>query len=309
MLTSHRLYSRLYEELSSYTLALRLRALIHGFPPSKKFVIISNIRSGSTLLTRIANSHPNITCFFEPFHAYPVPAMGQPGYQRIRATRQFRCLRSADPYAFVCKYIWGNLFSLDNQAVGFKLIYTQARLDSWWKQGDYRSWWEAGVPPVFGSPASDLWSSLRQNRDVCIIHLTRSNVLAGLVSSKTASLTGSWGDGASGGFQLSDNIKVHLEIPEIIRSIESTSRFVSEIRDWFAHHPYLEFDYDDLISNRTLILSRLFDMLAVPRIFPANPTRKLRGNTLCDAIANVGYITDAFRGTRYESLIHRWLKC
>ena len=93
-----------------------------GQPTYRKFVIICGIRTGSTMLVNLLNSHPEIRCFFEIFHRYQASIPFHiPGYNRRSKHSGLIKMHVENPAVFAKRYIYGKHLS-HIRAVGFKLL-------------------------------------------------------------------------------------------------------------------------------------------------------------------------------------------
>ena len=84
------------------------------------------------MLCSYLSSHPQIKMYFELFHNYPdaIP-FNLPGYRQKARNNAVVNLRNTNPVAFLLSEGWGSEL-LGTKAVGFKLIYTQARKSDHW---------------------------------------------------------------------------------------------------------------------------------------------------------------------------------
>lgn len=307
---SKRFHDRVSEELES----LQRRAYSSGILPGNdnytRFVVVSHIRSGSTMLTNTLNAHPNIRCFFELFHLHreAIP-FESAGYRSLQTNKEALSLRERDPVSFLSRYVW-NRHPRSVAAVGFKLLYTQARPsnESWWKDPPFDSWWDhCGAPPIYGPSGKGVWELLREDPSIKIIHLIRENQLAAMVSAETAKLTGSWGDGASGGFSKSDGIRVRIEPNELKLSLEGSARFRSEMEQWFDPGRVFNVSFEQLVHHEAATtFRRIFQFLGVQPTTPVLKTRRMRSESLLDALENWAEIRETILDSPYSHCIDVW---
>ena len=101
----------------------------------RKFVIVCGIRTGSTMLCSLLASHPQTRTFFEVFHRYTGSTPFQvSGYRAKSSDPKISYLRQTDPVGFINQEVWRK-HPKNVKAVGFKLLYTQARnLAPWWNE-------------------------------------------------------------------------------------------------------------------------------------------------------------------------------
>jgi len=178
--------STLYEKLGwrarEYTARLRYWMAQKGLLASSKdyhpFIILCGIRTGSTMLTSFLKSHSNILMFFELFHVdrTSVP-FGTDGFRGRAHDEEVVELRNTDPVQFLEQEVF-RAYPAHVEAVGFKLLYTQARSrEMWWDEPKYSDWWEDMDDSrlAWRDADSDLWAYLRSRTDVKVLHLVREN--------------------------------------------------------------------------------------------------------------------------------------
>jgi LPS sulfotransferase NodH len=261
-----------------------------------KFVVLGTIRSGSTLMTSTLNTHPAATCFYEPFHIQrdSIP-FNVVGFKRLQKNPRALHLRSSDPVGFVNQYMYRNWHPKKIRAVGFKLLYTQARLDSWWRTGEFEGWWQhCGFPPIYGSEASSLWQYLHDMTSIKVIHIKRLNKVEAVLSGQTAIESKSWGDGASGGFKDSNNYRQYIDPRTVSLTIKENALFEEEITQSFSADRLLTVTYEDLCTKQAETFNGVFDFLGIPRCAIAPSTRKLRTVGLEQSIENYQELKTAF---------------
>ena len=304
------LFIRLRRKGREINTALKISCRNQGLLPAHKnytrFVIITSIRSGSTMLGDYLNSHPQVMTFFELFHRYMnnVP-FGLRGYDHKSRDPKVVQLRNTDPVKFLEDHILTK-HSPDTKAVGFKLLYTQARTsDPWWNGPDFERWWkEVGRAPLLPNDKSDLWSYLKESRDIKIIHLVRRNYLEKTLSAHKAIHSGQWGIGATGGFQQDVPLKVRLNYEELSQDFEAFRRMEEETDEFFREHSLLKLSYEDLIGNPEDTFESLFNFLGVPSINPSTNTQKQNQQCLRESIENYGELKEKFQQTAYNFMFN-----
>ncbi|MEM9922926.1 MAG: hypothetical protein AAF915_04115 [Cyanobacteria bacterium P01_D01_bin.50] len=136
------------------------RKLLPSHEDYQKFVIVCNIRTGSTMLCSLLSSHSQVLCFFELFHRHKksIP-FSVPGYQAKSNNLKIVNLRNNDPVTFLNTEIYKPQKKMI-KAVGFKLLYPPGRTDNrWWNSSEYdRCWKDVGYEPSWNTAKSDLWA-------------------------------------------------------------------------------------------------------------------------------------------------------
>ncbi|MFP4120919.1 Stf0 family sulfotransferase [Coleofasciculus sp.] len=266
----------------------------------QKFVIVCGIRTGSTMLCSLLSKHSQTLMFFELFHHHleSIP-FHAPGYRAKSQDKRIVDLRNSDPVEFLKTEIY-KPHPQKIQAVGFKLIYTQGRTDNpWWNSSDFDRWWkDVGRPPSWSSTKSDLWSYLKENTDIAIIHMRRKNLLQRIVSTFTAQATGNWGVGATGG--LGDNkkeVKFDLNFDECRQDFEAIRKMEDEADEFFANHKKLVIAYEDLIENMTNTTNNIEEFLGLEIKKLNTETKKQATKLPSEMITNYQQLKEQFSGT------------
>lgn len=276
----------------------------------QKFVIVCGIRSGSTMLCSLLSSHPQTITFFEIFHRYfGSTPFNTPGYRAKCKDEKIVNLRNTEPVKFIESHIY-KPFPNRVKAVGFKLLYTQARnQDPWWNSSDFDRWWQdVGRPPTLTNAKSDLWSYLKENKDIAIIHLRRDNLLERLVSGNTAIATGKWGIGATGGLDNKNQVfKLQLNFEECLQDFEAIRRMEDEAEEVFAHHKKLVITYEELVEKTAGITNQVQSFLGLTTQNLVTETKKQATQPLWDVIDNYYQLKSQFTNTPWSIFFEKQL--
>ena len=270
----------------------------------KKFLIVCNIRTGSTMLCSLLSSHSQVLCFFELFHRHlsSVP-FSVPGYQAKSKNQKIVDLRNNDPGKFLDREIYKNHHK-KIKAVGFKLLYTQGRSNNpWWNSSEYDRWWkDVGKEPCWNSDKSNLWQYLKENKDIAIIHLKRNNLLKAKVSALTAQTTGNWGIGATGGIDKNNTlVKCELDFDECLQDFEASRRMEDETDDFFAEHKRLVITYEELVENTDNITNKIQDFLGLETQNLVVQTQKQATQPISEVIDNYQQLKTEFSNTSWSN--------
>lgn len=300
----HKIRRRLREEVASASKIAVEKRLLPGNDKYTRFVIISDIRSGSTMLGSYLSRHPAVVCFFELFHfdQKAIP-FGVAGYGRRGNSGSIVSLRNADPVKFLRQQVFNRHFT-GTQAVGFKLLYTQGHCqERWWHREDYSHWWRGGAPPpVMPNDRSDLWEYLQDDDQIVIIHLIRRNYLERLVSFRKAQLTGHWGEGATGGHGVDVPIRIEVNPMELRKDLEAADRFETDTDFRFSNHRHLKIIYEDLVCDAPKALADVSKLLGIKHAALATKTRKQNKQPVRSSIRNFEELRSKFIGTKWEHL-------
>ncbi|MCU0527102.1 MAG: sulfotransferase [Elainella sp. Prado103] len=279
------------------------RRLLPTHQNYQKFAIICNIRTGSTMLCSLLSSHAQALCFFELFHRHleSIP-FSLPGYQAKSNHPQIVHLRNTDPVSFLKSEIYKPQ-KKSIQAVGFKLLYPQARADNpWWNSASFDRWWkDVGREPSWSGARSDLWAYLQKNTDIAIIHLKRENLLESKISAVMAQRTGNWGVGATGGFgQGQQAIQFELDFQECLQDFEAHHRMESEADEFFKNHRKLSITYEDLVRNTIDTSRRIQEFLGLELRVLGTQTKKQITQPLPDLVTNYHQLKAKFANTIWQ---------
>lgn len=306
-----RIQRRVAEAAATASNAGRRAGLLPATKDFQRYVIVSTIRTGSSMLVSYLNSHPRATCFFEPFHRHSqtVPFAVR-GYERAGRRSAVAALHRDDPVRFAEDWLFGPMPPC-TRAVGFKLLYTQGRFgtDHWWHGPEYEDWWaEIGLSPSWGTAESDLWAWLAKvpglgGAGVRVIHLRRENLLRAVVSGQIAHQTKKWGATASGGHTTDAGCTVTLDPEALLRDFEAEARFARDTAIQFADRPVFNLSYERLLENPAGELAAVQEFLGLPQATLITKTRKQSVTPLAELIANYDQVRDALADTRYARLL------
>lgn len=278
------------------------QALLPTHSNYQKFVIICNIRTGSTMLCSLLSSHSQVKCFFELFHRHTdsIP-FSLPGYQAKSNNSTIVSLRNADPAAFLRQEIYKPQ-KIQVKAVGFKLLYPQGRTGTpWWNGPEFARWWEkVGPEPVWDGKKSDLWSYLEENTDIAVIHLKRKNLLRSKVSAGIAQRSGNWGVGATGGLGSRSNVQFALDFDECLQDFEAHRRMEDEADLVFENHRKLNLTYEELTQETAIAVASVQEFLGLERQALVTQTKKQANQPLSEVISNYSQLKSQFSHTRWK---------
>lgn len=224
----------------------------------KRFIILGRSRTGSNFLRGLLNSHPDILCYGERFRHYDHnDNVGKVNALKELDTKLFR------------KY--GNSL----KAVGFKLFYYHSHKD----ENDM------------------LWERLISDKDLHVIHITRSNMFKTIVSRKKADFTDKWANRGN-----SKEMKMEFEIPyeECVKEFDWTQDLETKYREIFKDHKVHEIVYEDLESDIDNTMRKVLEFLDI-RYLPLTPsTYKQRKETMKQTVLNYDELKEKFKSTKWS---------
>jgi len=241
-----------------------------------KFVILAHRRSGSTLLQRSLDSHPAAEAFGELFHETERD-------RRMSFRARGRYYRDgADAAAFLRR----NVFSGEPagiRATGFRLMYHQSRAT-------------AG--------ARRAWHLLRGDRDVRVIHVHRTNLLACYVSHQLGFATGQWVLPVGSRKRRIAVPPFRVELEQLIDFCRSIIAWQSKALKAFSHHAVLPIEYEeDLVGRFVDAMNRVQDFLGLPRKAVKASVRKQAVLPLARQISNFAELRRSARHTLCEEYL------
>lgn len=244
--------------------------------PRVRFVIICAARTGSTMLRTMLNGHPQILCHGEVFAGQIFGYVHADLRADTVLARKLRRLRRSDPVRYFEHFVYR---SDRKEAVGAKLLYS-----------------------VFDShqfaPAT---SRLIDDTDVRVIHLTRRNHVARIVSKQRVNLTGiSTLRAADRTSELPVLPRVTLTYDQLVREVADTQHAEQRLRKRFSDHPVFELAYEDIHPDAQCVmdLQCFLDVAPVPL---QAATIKISSDPLREALTNFDDLAALARGTPHEA--------
>jgi LPS sulfotransferase NodH len=289
-----------------------------------RFLILGDVRTGSTLLSRIFMGHPQIEmCAIEPFW-----------WQSGTLLHRISEAQKQNDEEFVLRGTWAALEA--GKAVGLerdrllKELYGEKIIEQFSDHICDEPWWIRERPSPEACCECDLtvylkhlwdqyngfkllshqfpwennaWKYLKSQTDIKIISLTRRNKFRQYVSHALSSSTGVWGlfSGQQDREKKLDDCRITIDIDNMHRMMEYWIEAEAFHREWFGNHDVYHLHYEDLVSYRSDVESELFEFLGIQNV-PIEPQEDhplpIKGNRIamsrrienykdvCQAIAN-----------------------
>lgn len=241
----------------------------------KKFVIINNKRSGSSLLVMGLRDNKNMEIFGELFPENPMNRAPQHLYEE-----------GMDGATFLQDDIFNkNKYGQEIQVVGFKLLYTQAH---------------------YNAKVKTAWKYLIENQDIHIIHLIRQNMLESWISSKIALMSGEYAVRKN---ENSTNSKRKTEpFKANPQECEAHFRFVTDYIKWiktkFKKHPLVEIEYEKLAAQFEETVFSIQDFLSIPKVVAKKHLEKQQQFKPWEQLLNFAELKNYFSKSNYASFFH-----
>jgi LPS sulfotransferase NodH len=240
----------------------------------QRFIILGKGRSGSNFLRGLLNSHHKIIVFGELFREIDSIGWEFPDYEKYLQTPHLISLIQSDPINFLEKQVFRK-YSPQISAVGFKLFYYHAQDDS----------------------CKVLWSYLKEQKNLKIIHIQRNNTLKELLSLRKAFKTNTWTN--TDGIE-EETISITLDYEDCLREFTYSQQIKAKYNAFFQDHPLLNVFYDNLSNNYETEIKKVQDFLGVA-YEPVKPlTYKQAQQSLKEAISNYFELKEKFAGTHWE---------
>ncbi|MFO7964691.1 MAG: sulfotransferase [Desulfobacterales bacterium] len=203
-----------------------------AYTPMKKvpFIILADLRTGSTMLSSTLNKHPDIRCLGELFHSYDFADNWICGVDRCEQSG-----RGLIHYAFE---------SDEYSAVGFRAMVFLPFND--------RPQW------------SDKWDALEDTPDLRVICLERKDYMAQYASYLVAEKTGKFHPSPEDPILHPQNRPVVRIDPDAFRTWRSERRLLFQMRaKQLGKKPQLHITYSDLAGNWPVTINKIQEFLKV----------------------------------------------
>lgn len=247
-----------------------------------RFVTVSTQRSGSTWLTDMLNSHPDVASYTELFlmQGQGAPEWGK--YKDVVYWKTYRetlgagLRRSVRPLGLF-QYlddVYGR--HPEKRAIGLKLMYGQM----------------AKLPETL---------AYLRSRKVRIIHLVRRNIVDVVLSgvAKAARKVAHAEQGSA-----VESIRVHIEPDRLVRQLRRRQREQRAFSLLLGHLglPYLELFYEDIVDDRSRLTACL-GFLGCSALPLDSSLSKLNPSRHSELIENFAQVQAALAATRFSGLL------
>ncbi|MEL7110627.1 MAG: Stf0 family sulfotransferase [Pseudomonadota bacterium] len=271
----------------------------------RRLVLLSTIRTGSTMLGFRLAAHPAVSMFQEVFHVHRNSVSFQKvGFQRKSTTPKILRLRENEPSRFLEEIIFARK-PRGIKWVGFRLMYNQARVDNpFWTGPEFDHWYANGKrPPQYGNKHDNVRNWLEKNAEkIDVIHLIRENLFDQYLSGEVAKKTGAWGEGATGGWRGDDGVSIELNPDHTVQHIQTTQKMIDEGRDWCRQFRTLEITYDELVKNDGM--KRVFEFLGLDVLDAGETRSRKQGKTdWTEKVSNSDEIREALSRSGYGHFV------
>lgn len=245
------------------------------------FLIITHARSGSTLLSRSLNMHPDLNVQVEILHAIEpsVVSWRKKYVQELYGIENFNFIyddiytRIADEY---------DLFPLVKKVLkdcnGFKILVQQLPMN-------YK-----------------IWQQISSLENLKIIFLRRKNLLEAALSLKLAQKTKIWQRKIGDPIVVDEKIKIE---PSFIKDFfEYNERSFQELTKIFKNHKCIDVTYEDLIRNWDQNIETIENFLNVKKTILPFSTEKRTKSKPKNLIENFEELSKEFINTKWKNMFY-----
>ena len=226
-----------------------------------KFVIISQYRSGSTMLCRTLNEHPELKVGEEILHK---------DHEKMVDWRK-QIINEKQNANFLNKNFIKSAFQRIN---GFKIMLTQIEKNS------------------------EILEYLKSIKDLKIMLLYRINFLKAFVSLKVALHTNIWQKENSMEKEIFIN-PININPKEMLENFEKTEKEIQFYKKFFKNHENIEIKYENLIGDWENEFAKIQKFLNVQELCISPQLKKLNHNYKI-FIKNYNELKDFFIKTKYK---------
>ncbi len=236
----------------------------------QKFIIFTHQRTGSSLLIGTLRDHPQIVGYGELMLPHRI-GFNVTGFDNL--SKKHLAFRNKYPTEFLNDYIFTS-YPDRVKAVGFKLF--PDHIDNVKFRG--------------------IWQWLKQNRDIKIIFLTRTNLLARYTSLQLALMTNQ--------FSITDqsqrtSMTIRIDPQACLEDFKLRKRYDEAIKNITKHHEIVNITYEDMTADLNHNLSKFQSFIGVD--IQALKVNKVKQQTrpLSEVIENYEELSHYFAKTEW----------
>lgn len=237
------------------------RGVIQSGKDYTPFVLLCDMRTGSTMLSSILRNHADVLMFSELFRAdmWDRVPFREDGFRKRSQDPKVRRLRKNDPVKFLEEEVFRS-WPTSIGAVGFKLMYSHGRVQPmWWDDPDDEERWNPGRK-VYWNARSDPWEYIYDNEETKVIHLTRRNYLDRVLSIVRAKKTGEW-EAKKG--KTSEYAKVYIDPKYCEYEFEVYKRKIKEEEKRLEEREKINIEYENLKEKKEHEVRRVQNFLDI----------------------------------------------
>jgi LPS sulfotransferase NodH len=147
---------------------------------------------------------------------------------------------------------------------------------------------------------NEVWKFLKSDPSIVIIHLSRRNVLRTLISQRIGMKTNLWKQLKEEKAQIpSIEKRIHLSVSECEEFFAETKKFEIETRESFAKHAMVEVVYEEMISDPSSTLNRIFKGINLSIDLTKTNLKKQNPETLSELCENYQELKKHFENSEW----------
>jgi LPS sulfotransferase NodH len=245
----------------------------------RPFVIVSHARSGSNLLVRSLNAHPEVLCHGEILK----PTEKVENLAKMGASPEDLTVLAAhharDTGAFAREY-FRIAASRGWQAAGFKLFYYHAREDG----------------------RGSVWDLIQRDDDLHVLHLYRENLFDAYLSRQLATTTNVWVQPV--GRPGSDyDARITVDCDDFLRYHRSLSASIADAREGLPGARTFTLTYDELTGDYPGTIKAACGFLGVGDVEASPPLSRQRTRPKWEYVENAEEVREFLRGRGMHALV------
>lgn len=265
-------------------------------------MIIGKMRTGTTLIQSLLESHHHIISYGEKLHLLAI-------YFNQDSASLHKVVQH--PLGYINAEIY-KTYPAHIKAVGFKVVYSQLGLDNVFlremntenvterirnRRTEFYQFMEANIDLLDARQRfEELLTNLGSNSDIKVIHIKRQNKLDMLVSERLANLTGMWN--ATSDLPLLETIR--LDIEECTHFFERTCELEKNYDTLFQSHNSLNITYEDMIADLNGCLKSVQEFLDVKYQVLSTDLKKQNKRPSSEVVSNYSELNAHFKNTKWS---------
>lgn len=176
--------------------------------------------------------------------------------------------------------IWRKIFRSRKRRVkyvGFKLFYFHAR-----------------------TPQDKIWTDLKNDKSIKIIHLKRKNLLRAFLSKKIGLKTKQWTENIKSSQIPVEQKQVIIDPEECLKFFELTRKHEEECEELFKNHDVINITYESFIENIKKEVHHIQNELGVVPFYRKSELKKQNPENIKDLIINYNELKEYFIDTQWN---------
>lgn len=246
-----------------------------------RFILLAGRRSGTTLLLKSLDSHPEIQCCKEVFstkkrfHFFQVDKPSSPFYKFRSASKRRQINYVFRRKQLIDAFLTELYATIDNpKAAIVRVAYTQAD-----KYPEILEW-------------------AIENK-VGVIHLVRDNSLKTVVSLFTSQKRGIYHSTSK-----IEQITIRVSPRTLKRRVAALTKQIKKYRTILKEQRHCEVSYESFVANRDAETRRILDFLHIDQFIPLTTDLiKLNPDSVVDILENYEEVAQAFKDTVFEKYL------